>query len=146
MIKQIFVPYWKWECYKSKMYNKISKEDEDIKKELCFNLMNDTKEFSRSMSDVVKLWNLTMLNHLSNKSLNRKAFVGQCACYYKHQIPEYIARQVWKSLTKEKSILANNEAIKHIKRWEYKIKLNNILNYGNQDVIKREYQMKLQFK
>ena len=68
MIKQIFVPYWKWECYKSKMYNKISKEDEDIKKELCFNLMNDTKEFSRSMSDVVKLWNLTMLNHLSNKS------------------------------------------------------------------------------
>ena len=24
--------------------------------------------------------------------------------------------------------------------------LNNILNYGNQDVIKREYQMKLQFK
>ena len=146
MINQKFIPYWKWECYKNKMYDKITKDQEIKKRKLCFNLLNNIPEFSLSMNLVIDNWKFTMINHLSNKSINRKAFVGQCACYYKYQIPEYITRQVWKSLTKEKSILANNEAIKHIKRWEYKIKLNNILNYGNQDVIKREYQMKLQFK
>jgi hypothetical protein len=146
MIKQIFIPYWKWECYKNKMYNKITQEEEIYKRKLCSNLLNNTNEFSLSMENVINSWKYTMINHLSNKSINRKAFVGQCAAYYKYQIPEYITRDVWKTINKKKCILANNEAIKHIEKWEYNRKLKNILKFGNQDVIIEDYQMRLQFK
>ena len=146
MLKQIFIPYWKWECYKNNMYNKICINDEIIKEKICYDFMNNTKEFSFYMEKVIFSWKNTMKHHLSNKNINRKAFVGQCACYYHLQIPEYITRKIWKKLNKKKFILANNEAIKNIKKWEYNQKLKITYNCGSQDVIKMGYQMKLQFK
>ena len=146
MINQKFIPYWKWECYKNKMYDKITKDQEIKKRKLCFNLLNNISEFSLSMNLVIDNWKFTMINHLSNKSINRKAFVGQCAAYYKYQIPEYITRDVWKTINKKNCILANNEAIKHIKKWEYNEKLKTISKCGNLGIIMKEYQMKLQFK
>lgn len=38
-----------------------------------------------------------MKNFLTNSSINRKAYLGHCAVFYKLQIPEYIVRISWKN-------------------------------------------------
>ena len=86
-----------------------------------------------------------MENHLTNVSINRKAFLGHCAVFFKHQIPEYIVRKAWRNLTIKQQVLADNVAQQTIKEWElwYKRKLTNTLSCGKKDVIKMGYQMRL---
>lgn len=124
------------------MWSKVDNEDELLKKAIEFT--GDHSLYGKWMRVVVKEWKFTMLNHLSNKSINRRAFLGHCAVCYKLGIPEYITRKAWKFLNNEQRRLADLEAENTIKEWEYTIKLNNTLKLGNQDVTQKEYQMKLQ--
>lgn len=144
---QVYKPYWKWECYKNGMWNKVSKATEYIMLEKAVLFTGNHISYGQSMRDVVYKWHNTIENNLTNKSINRRAFLGHCAVFYKHQIPEYIVRMAWKELTDNQRILADLEAEATIKEWElwYMIKLEDTLNYGKKDVIKTGFQMKLQF-
>lgn len=146
MIKQVYTPYWEWECYKAGMWNKVGKEEEVIMIDKAISFTGNHIEYGEAMKDVVFKWNKTMVNHLTNKSINRRAFLGHCAVYYKLQIPEYIVRKAWKSLTDKQRILADSVANKTIKNWElwYMRKLMNTSTLGKEDVIKMGFQMKLQ--
>lgn len=128
------------------MWFKVDKSTEIKMLELAIKFTGNYIEYGKAMHEVVYIWQNTMLNHLTNKSINRRAFLGHCAVFYKHQIPEYIVRKAWKFLTKKQQILADNVAEKTIKEWElwYISKLNNTLKNGKKDVIIKEYQMKLQ--
>ena len=145
-IKQAYVPYWKWECYKSGMWFKVDKITEEEMLQKAIEFTGDHILYGAAMKEVVYLWNNTMKNHLTNQSINRRAFLGHCAVFYKLQIPEYIVRKAWKELTEEQRILADNVAEKTINEWElwYIRKLENTLSFGKKDVIKTGFQMKLQ--
>jgi hypothetical protein len=140
-LKQVYIPYNKWECYKNGMYLRGDKNSLNT----AVDFMNDIDSFSKSMSDVIYLWKFTMKNHLTNSSINKKAFLGQCAVFYKKQIPESITKKAWKLLSDSKKIEANNIAKLHIKNWEkwYKTRLLNTYQHGKKDVIKKGYQTKL---
>lgn len=112
-MKQIYKPYWEWECHKNGMYRDAT--DTDIKK--AFQLMKQSSLFSEAMRKVIKEWPDTMLNHLSNESINKKAFLGQCACSYWINVPESATKKAWWILAEEKRTLANREAQKHIDKW-----------------------------
>jgi len=145
-MKQVYIPYYKWECYKNGMWFKVDKSTEIKMLELAIKFIGNYLQYGKAMSEVVYIWENTMKNHLTNKSINRRAFLGHCAVFYKHQIPEYIVRKAWKHLTNKQQALADNVAEKTIKEWEiwYIAKLNNILKNGNKNVTQKEYQMKLQ--
>jgi hypothetical protein len=98
-IKQIHVPYWQWEDYKSGMWRKLSKDEEPFYEDLALLFISDWKDYGDAMMSVVNEWKMTMLNSLTTPSTNKKAFIGHCACSYKHNIPEYIVRRVWGKLT-----------------------------------------------
>lgn len=144
-MKQVYIKYSKWECYKSGMWLRVSKslEDELLIKAISFT--SDHILYGEAMNKVIYKWENTMLNHLTNKSINRRAFLGHCAVFYEIQIPEYIVRKAWSFLSDKERVLADNEAEKAIKKWEiwYARKLENTLKHGKKDVIKMEYQMKL---
>tara|TARA_R110002074_G_scaffold168660_2_gene330105 strand:- start:1059 stop:1502 length:444 start_codon:yes stop_codon:yes gene_type:complete len=144
-MKQVYLPYWKWECYNSGMWNKVSLAQENEMLKLAIEFTGNHVLYGNSMKEVVYLWENTMVNNLTNLSINRKAFLGQCAVFLKHQIPEYIVRKAWKSLSIKQQILADNVAQQTIKEWElwYKRKLANTLSCGKKDVIKMGYQMRL---
>lgn len=129
------------------MWNKVSKSEEKMLLDLAVKLMSDHKEFGIAMHNVSLAWVNTFTNHLTNKSINHKAFIGQCAAFYKKQIPEYIVRNAWKLLNDEQRIMANIEAGKVLKKWQnqYIQKLNNTLKHGKKDAIKQGFQMKFQF-
>lgn len=139
--KQIYTPYYDWECFKNGMWNKCLDDEKNLNKAIKFT--SNHIVYGEAMSEVINLWENSMLNFLTNKSINRKAYLGHCAVCYKLNIPEHITRKAWKYLTEDQKLKANLEASKNILKWEQNQKLLNMLKYGKKDVIQKEYQMKL---
>ena len=125
------------------MWLKSDNESELLKKAIEFT--GNHILYGNAMNDVIYKWHHTMENHLTNLSINRRAFLGHCAVFYRLQIPEYIVRKAWKELNNKQRDLADNQAEKFIKEWElwYTKKLMITSRRGKIDVIKKGYQMKL---
>lgn len=113
-IKQQFVPYWEWEDWISGMWNK---GDENRLQE-AIDFTGDHVRYGAAMAEVIEAWPRTMLNSLTNTSINRRAFLGHCAVCYKLGISEDITRQAWGFLTDEQRELADAQAQKHINEYE----------------------------
>lgn len=130
------------------MWSKLDYSLEDIYYNNCLKFISDHVLYGKSMREVVYKWENSMINFLTNRSINRNAYLGQCAVCFKLKIPEYIVRKAWKKLSAEQMNLANLEATNTIKEWElwYKKKLQNTLNSGRKDATKTGYQMSLQLK
>ncbi len=142
---QVWTPYWKWECYKSGMWSKVDKITEAKMFKTAIEFTGNHTIYGKAMSQVIYKWKNTMKNNLTNQSINRRAFLGHCAVFYKLQIPEYIVRSAWKHLTDEQRRLADIQAENNIKEWElwYMKKLKNMSKCGKEDVTKTGYQTKL---
>jgi len=114
-MKRIFVNWELWECYKSGMYRHEPNEEFYLKE--AIELMSFTDVFGIAMHEVVKKWKHTMRHHLTNTSLNRRAFIGQCACSYLVNCPESIVRIAWKNLSEKQRNDADLIAEKIIKTY-----------------------------
>lgn len=115
VIKQVFVPYYEWEDWINGMWNKGN--ETQLKQAIDFT--GDYILYGSAMGEVIKAWPRTMLNSLTNKNINRRAFLGHCAVCFKLHIPESITRQAWGLLTNQQRFDADLMAEKHIKQWEY---------------------------
>lgn len=122
-MKQIYHPYWKLECYNNGMWGKVSleKEAELLPKAITFT--GNHIDYGNAMIEVVENWKYCIEHHLTDNSINQKAYIGHAACSFKHKFPEYIVRMAWHKLTKNQQDLANEQAEKAINYWKSK-KLN----------------------
>ena len=145
-MNQIYHPYYKWECYKSGMWSKVDKKTEIELLKKAIEFTGNHKLYGENMLKVSDKWMYSMENFLTNKSINRKAYIGHCAVMYAIFIPEYITRMAWKHLTEQQRNLANKQAEKTILKWEQNRRLKTILNNGNQKHINQESQIKHQLK
>jgi len=121
---RVYYPYWDWECYKAGMWRKVNRIEYDTMLKKAISFTGNHKAYGKAMRTVISAWPNTMQHHLTNSSINRKAFIGHCAVSYKLDIPEYIVRAAWKHLTEDQRRLANIQAEKAYKIWlhEYKAK------------------------
>lgn len=113
-MKRVYIPYWEWEDWINGMWAKG--DESQIQAAIIFT--SDWVIYGQAMQEVVKVWPRTMLNSLTNTSINRRAFLGHCAVSYKTGIPESITRAAWKFLTDEQRTNADAEATKVIKEYE----------------------------
>lgn len=111
---RIYTPYWEWEDWLNGMWD-IG--DESRLRE-AIEFTGDHVLYGRAMQEVITAWPRTMLNSLTNTSINRRAFLGHCAVSYKTGIQESITRQAWRFLTNDQRVAADAEAIKCIKEYE----------------------------
>ena len=116
-IKQVYIPYWEWEDYINGMWRKVPKEQELEMLIKAIKFTGNHIKYGGAMLEVSKKWPKTMLNSLTNQSINRRAFIGHCAVQYKIGIPEYITRMAWKQLTDKQRFLADDIAEKTIKHY-----------------------------
>lgn len=116
-IKQVYIPFWEWEDYINGMWRRVSKDEEEKMLLQAIDFTGDHVRYGEAMLKVSQEWPRTMLNSLTNKSINRRAFIGHCAVCYQLKIPEYITRQAWKELTNEQRWLADDIAEKTIKHY-----------------------------
>ena len=127
LIKQQWVPYWEWEDWKNGMWNK----GDETRLQEAIEFTGNWQIYGEAMGEVINAWPKTMLNNMSNLSINRRAFLGHCAVSYKLKIPESITRKAWGFLTYQQRYDADNIAEKHIKHWEYEYKRSVIKLHKN---------------
>jgi len=114
-MKRVYIPYWDWEDWNHGMWRKV--QDEKLWLEKAIEFMGDHIMYGAAMIDVVIAWPNTMLNNLTNPSMNKLAFIGHCACCYEFGCPEYVVRMAWKELTNEQRELANDQARTVLNIW-----------------------------
>lgn len=117
-MKQIYHQYTNWECFKNGMWLKLEAEQEREFLQIAIDFTSNHIKYGIAMLRVIKEWPISCENHLTDISINRKAYIGHCAVCLELGIPEYITRKAWSFLTQEQQDLANKEAEKAILIYE----------------------------
>lgn len=118
-MKQVYHHYEKWEDFKNGMWRKESKEYEESTLKNVVQFTGDHSLYGNAMLRVTLEWPITCEHNLTNKSINRKAWLGHAACCIEKNFPEYLVRQAWGMLAEEQRVKANQAADSAIKKWEY---------------------------
>lgn len=118
-IKQVYVPYWEWEDWINGMWRKLKQEDEPLQLQKAIEFTGDWNRYGEAMQNVINAWPRTMLNSLTNPSINKRAFLGHCAVQFAIGIPEYITRLAWRELTDQQRFDADAVAQRTIDEWFY---------------------------
>ena len=135
--ERIFHTFDKWECHKAGFY--ASKVDgmtqEQCEQEYC-NFLKDSNRFSLAMEKVILEWKYSCEHYLTNKAMNRIAWMGQAAMCYATKIPsKYCAG--FNLLSNDEQNQANSLALKYINIWMVKnnreeISMEDALSIGRQ--------------
>jgi hypothetical protein len=120
MIKQVYYPYWLWEDYKSGMWRKLERKEEDAFFTKAIEFTGNDELYGHWMLEVTKQWPISCENNLTDQSKNQRAWIGHAACSFGFNCPEYITRRAWWELTENQRILANNRADYAISIWTKK--------------------------
>ena len=124
-VKQFYAPYEKWEDYLNGFYNTTIEnylnENELIDK--SYNLLCNPKKFDEKCNIVLNRWKISSMVNLTNNEINHKAWLGQAACCYNHNAPNYITRISWSKMTYNEQKIANKIAQNNINK--YLIKISN---------------------
>lgn len=116
-MRQIFYHYKEWEDYNAGVWTKVDPQKEKDLLTWAVDFTSDHRRYGHAMKQVIKYWPKTTQHHLTNTSINQKAWVGHAACAFEKNCPEYITRMAWNLLTTEQQIKANNAAKDAILEW-----------------------------
>lgn len=142
-INRIYHHWEKWECYKNGFYDIIPNNNKAKYKNIVIDFFNNKDLTTEYMQKVIEQWEYSCEHFLSNKSMNRVAWIGQASlCIYK-KVPNLITMHFWNYLEQDIKDRSNKIAQNTIIQWEQKIKSKNILNLGNKKVTKMGFQIML---
>jgi len=117
-MKQIYHHYLKWECYKNGMWRRTTKEEIDQHLQSAIVFTGSHEMYGNAMTNVCNNWKYSIDHHLSDKNINRKAYIGHAACNFEHGWSEGLVRMAWWHLTDEQRELANLQALRAIECYE----------------------------
>lgn len=115
-IKRVYHPYWMWEEVLHNMWGTTSEKFAML--DWAINFTGDAEKYGSWMLKVVDDWEYSCQHNLSNKTQNRKAWIGHAACAYANKCPEDIVRKAWSHLSEQQQIDANKKAEEAILIWE----------------------------
>jgi hypothetical protein len=141
-MKQFYATIYNMECVNNGMYSNSINE---LNVQKSINLLSDLNQFSEAIDKVFVNWKISTCVNLSNKSINRKAWLGQSACLINHSANERETKKAWFELSDEKRLMANYLAQQKINEFEllWNGKLESISKLGSEDATLMEYQMRL---
>jgi hypothetical protein len=134
---RIFHTFEKWECHKAGFY--ASKKD-GMTAEKCeqayADYLSDLNRFKDGLEGVINNWINSCEHYLTNKSMNRIAWLGQAAMCYSTGIPSKYCGG-FNLLSKEQQELANELALKYLNIWMLKynrieLNMDEALSIGRQ--------------
>ena len=123
---RIFHTYDKWECHKAGFY-KSKKEgfsNEECKAEFI-RIITDNDLFDLILAKVISEWKYSCEHYLTNKSMNRIAWLGQAAVCYESGIPSVYSSS-WFDIDKQDQDVANKTALKYLNKWLISNGLNEV--------------------
>lgn len=115
--ERIFHTFDKWEAVKYDFYETSHKTLTTAQAEYKYKeFLSNLSEFEEALKAVTSEWKYSCEHNLTNKSLNRIAWLGQAAAAYKHKLPS-IYMGGYKLLTKEEQQKADKLAHKYLNKW-----------------------------
>ena len=135
--ERIFHTHDKWECHKAGFY--ASKKD-GMTAEQCelayAEFLSDSIRFSDTLEHVIIEWKHSCEHYLTNKAMNRIAWLGQAAMCYATGVPsKYCAG--FNLLSPEQQDKANLVALEYLNKWmalnnRNQVSLEDALSIGRQ--------------
>jgi ParB-like chromosome segregation protein Spo0J len=123
---RIFHTFDKWECHKAGFY---ASNKDGIKAEDCLKMyasyLSDSERFKKGLQGVIDNWVNSCEHYLTNKSMNRIAWLGQAAVCYSTGIPSKFCGG-FNLLTKEQQNKANSVALEALNFWMRKYDKNEL--------------------
>ena len=134
---RIFHTYDKWECHKAGFY--ASKKDgmtaEECKTAYA-NFLRNSELFEETLQKVISEWKYSCEHYLTNKAMNRIAWLGQASVCYATGVPSVFCSG-FNQLTDEEQEKANSIALIYLNKWletrnKSKIDLNEAISINRQ--------------
>ena len=114
---RIFHTYDKWECHKAGFY-KSKKEgwtNDECEGEYL-RILSNPDLFSQILEKVIVEWKFSCEHYLTNKSMNRIAWLGQAAVCYESGVPS-VYSGAWFKLSEDQQNKANEVANIYLNKW-----------------------------
>jgi len=115
--ERIFHTFDKWECHKSGFY-KSTKEGwthEECENEFI-RVLSDQNLFASILEKVISEWKYSCEHYLTNKSMNRIAWLGQAAVCYNSGVPSRYSN-AWFKIDEETRKEADKTALVYLNKW-----------------------------
>jgi hypothetical protein len=124
--ERIFHTFEKWECHKAGFYasRKEGMTQEQCEQAYCDFLSNDER-FKEGLEGVLKYWIHSCEHYLTNKAMNRIAWLGQAAMCYSTGVPSKYCSG-FNLLTEDQQNKANEIALEYLNKW--------MQNYGRESI------------
>lgn len=114
---RIFHTYDKWEHIAYNFFGKAHPTLSPAQCEYkCKEFLCNIPEFSEALEKIMEEWPCACEHNLTNKSMNRIAWLGQAAVAYKYNIPS-ISSAGFTLLTEKEQALANETALHFLNKW-----------------------------
>jgi len=114
---RIFHTFDKWECHKAGFY---ASGKDGMTGEQCENkfaeYLGNSEEFKKGLEGVTTEWKHSCEHYLTNKAMNRIAWLGQASVCYSTGIPSKFSAG-WNLLTPEQQDEANKLALEYLNKW-----------------------------
>ena len=134
---RFFHTFDKWECHKAGFYQptKFGMKQSECENEYL-RVLSNLDLFEEALNKVINEWVYSCEHYLTNKSMNRIAWLGQASVCYLTGVPSKFSSG-WFLLSDEEKNKANNLALKYLNIWleKYgfeKVELNEALSLGRQ--------------
>lgn len=116
--KQIFHPYWDWECFHAGFFETSppSNMTKDEAKYAYYLFLRDLPRFEAALQRVLLEWPISCEQFLSNSSINRIAWLGQASMCIETGVPSYF-KSGFQFLSATEKNAANNMAKKYLDLW-----------------------------
>jgi len=134
---RIFHTYDKWECYKSGFYeSKLDGKSHEECEKIFIDILSNKDEFKNGLEKVINEWIYSCEHYLTNKSMNRIAWLGQASVCILSGVPSRYS-SAWFKISEDKRNEANELALEYLNIWLIKnnrdtVDLNDALSLGRQ--------------
>lgn len=114
---RIFHTYDKWECHKAGFYlsNKEGMTHEECENEFK-RILSNQELFSEILNKLIYEWKYSCEHYLTNKAMNRIAWLGQAAVCFNSGVPSKYS-YAWFDLDEKTREEANKTALKYLNKW-----------------------------
>lgn len=134
---RIFHTWDKWECYPAGFYeSNLKGYSKDECEKIFVDILTDSDLFENNLRNVITEWKHSCEHYLTNKSMNRIAWLGQAAVCYASGVPSTYSG-AWFNLSEEQRNEANEIALCYLNKWLLKnnreqITMSEALSLGRQ--------------
>lgn len=135
--ERIFHTHDKWECHKAGFY---ASKKEGLTSEQCQNMfadfLQDDDKFREALEAITTQWKHSCEHYLTNKAMNRIAWLGQAAMCYATGVPSVFCSG-FNLLTQEQQDRANETALEYLNKWliannRQTVEMDEALSLGRQ--------------